>query len=124
MGKSFKRDTAAAKPLPTAFEGVYLRPVNADILKEFVRMAAEVAPQLQQLAPDEDDLAAAAEVMGAGLDMAVDLGWYLFDNALCDEDGERFEDVNSREDVAGLGIFQVRSIIVAFQEAVFDSGKQ
>ena len=120
----FLTDTEAAKPLKTDFEGVYIRSVSADIVKEFVAMAAEVAPQLEAMAPNEDDdPATAAELMGKGFDMAIDLAWYLFDHALVDEDGNRFEDVKSRDDVAGLDIFRLRKLIMSFQTAVLDAGK-
>ena len=125
-GRSFARDTAAAKPIETGFEGLYVRNVSADVLKEFVQMAAEVTPQLEGLDESqlaEADGAKAKAILGKGLDLANDLGWYLFQHAFCDEDGDPFDDVKSAEDVAALGIIRVREAIFAFQSAVFDAGK-
>ena len=52
-----------------------------------------------------------------------DLGFLYFDRILCDENGEKFEDVGSKEDVKKLGQLKLAAISRAVSEALDTSGK-
>ena len=88
---------------PTSVGGLFVRDVPLSVLEGFQQRTSEMG--------EEEDGDTASVV------------FEMFEVFLCGEDGSKFEDINSADDVRNLGILTIKAIMEAVQEVLDVSGK-